>query len=233
MRLATWNIRAGGGKRLAAIADSILDANLDVIVLTEFRLKPGQELLERLAQQGFSATYEEIEGNHNCTCIFSKIPLESGTAYRRAKGKHRWTEVGCPQTGLTILGVHMPNPGEEWSRPQFWDQLEHFAKKKAKFPSVILGDLNAALGEDCQPSVESTKSHILRLTKLGWMDAWRHMNSDSFEYTWYSHRNNGFRIDYCFVSPGLKARIMKAWHHHAVREDRLSDHSMLIVELDL
>jgi exonuclease III len=66
----------------------------------------------------------------------------------------------------------------------------------------------------------------------------RHLHGDSREYTWYSHRNNGFRLDYAFCSPHLAAAVayvQHAWgydHSQPERRDALSDHAALIIDLE-
>ena len=56
------------------------------------------------------------------------------------------------------------------------------------------------------------------------------------EYTWYSHRNNGFRLDHAFCSPELVPAIVglqHAWGRDSEqpnRRDALSDHAAVIIE---
>ena len=40
MRIVSWNIRAGGGRRIARIADQIARWAPDVVALSEFRATP-------------------------------------------------------------------------------------------------------------------------------------------------------------------------------------------------
>ena len=70
---------------------------------------------------------------------------------------------------------------------------------------------------------------------VGWVDAFRVVNQDPDEYTWWSNRgqawakNVGWRIDYQVVTPGLRARILGA---RIYRDKRFSDHAPLIVDYD-
>ena len=51
------------------------------------------------------------------------------------------------------------------------------------------------------------------------------------EFTWFSHRSRGFRLDHAFLSPACAPRLRAAWFDHTVRETGATDHSALIVDL--
>jgi hypothetical protein len=57
-------------------------------------------------------------------------------------------------------------------------------------------------------------------------------------WSMYSHRNNGFRLDYAFCSPHLApavAEVRHAWGYDSnkpERRDVLSDHAALIVAIE-
>ena len=69
--------------------------------------------------------------------------------------------------------------------------------------------------------------------EAGWVDAYRALNPQGQDYTWWSNRgaaranNVGWRIDYQLVTPSLAARL-KACSIHA--EPRFSDHAPFIVD---
>ena len=71
----------------------------------------------------------------------------------------------------------------------------------------------------------------------GWLDAFRLVHGAKREYTWYSHRNNGFRLDQAFVSPELSGQIGATYHKwgqdrdYSNRRDALSDHAALLLKL--
>jgi hypothetical protein len=68
---------------------------------------------------------------------------------------------------------------------------------------------------------------------IGWVDAFRVVNQEADQYTWWSNRgqawarNVGWRIDYQIVSPGLRDTVLGARIH---KDERFSDHAPLIVE---
>ena len=70
----------------------------------------------------------------------------------------------------------------------------------------------------------------------GWIDAFRALNPDAEEYTWWSNRgqawakNVGWRIDYQVVSPGLVPTLRGS---SIYKEERFSDHAPLTIDYEL
>jgi exodeoxyribonuclease-3 len=60
---------------------------------------------------------------------------------------------------------------------------------------------------------------------------WRHRYPDGREYSWFSTRSNGFRIDHAFLSHPLAARPGAIHFSNEERVAGFSDHSPLILEL--
>lgn len=72
--------------------------------------------------------------------------------------------------------------------------------------------------------------------ELGWVDAFRVVNQEADQYTWWSNRgqawakNVGWRIDYHIVTPELRDKIRSV---EIYKEQRFSDHAPLLMEFDL
>jgi len=72
-------------------------------------------------------------------------------------------------------------------------------------------------------------------SQAGFCDAFRKINEEAEQYTWWSHRgkawekNVGWRIDYQVVTPGLSNAVLNA---SIYKEQRFSDHAPLIVDYD-
>ena len=73
-------------------------------------------------------------------------------------------------------------------------------------------------------------------TELGWVDAFRVLNQQPNEYSWWSHRaqarakNVGWRIDYQIVTPGLRDKIQ---HVEIYRAENFSDHAPVVVDYQI
>lgn len=231
MRLTTWNIRAGGGKRIDDVARVLSELSPDVIVLTEYRPKPGQRLLQLLGQSYHVEAGVPV-GSQNCTCVLSRYPMVRVPCDPMPTSHHRWVSVAIPAIDLTVLGVHVPNQTEIWNKREFWSCVNSFADSVCGEQALIVGDLNTALDEDCEGDPIREAVHLKRLLATGWVDVWRAHNSDAREFTWYSHRNNGFRLDHCLVTGPLAERVVACSYGHDVRHNRLSDHSLLNIDIE-
>ena len=73
-------------------------------------------------------------------------------------------------------------------------------------------------------AIDATAHYMDAIEQIGYRDLWRHRYPDGREYSWFSTRGNGFRID-------LAARAGTIRYSHEDRIAGLSDHSPLILEL--
>jgi len=70
----------------------------------------------------------------------------------------------------------------------------------------------------------------------GWVDAYRALHADGQDYTWWSNRgaaranNVGWRIDYQFVTPSLRDKLLACSIHP---QPRFSDHAPFVVDYAL
>jgi exodeoxyribonuclease-3 len=78
----------------------------------------------------------------------------------------------------------------------------------------------------------------LRNDNLQFVDAFRVVNQEEHQYTWWSNRgqawanNTGWRIDYHIVSKGLRDKVV-AGSDLIYKEERFSDHAPLAIEYDI
>jgi len=70
------------------------------------------------------------------------------------------------------------------------------------------------------------------LIEGGWSDAWKQINQGKLDYSWFSHKNNGVRLDYLFFFPKLLGFLIACEFSSYERENNFSDHSLLIAELE-
>lgn len=62
------------------------------------------------------------------------------------------------------------------------------------------------------------------------------MHRDKREFTWHvtnKRKTFPFRLDHAFVSPALASKVSACTYDHTVRETKLSDHSMLLLDIDV
>src|SRR5215218_8512825 len=94
MRIVSWNIRAGGGKRSEAIAAQLQRWAPDIVNLCEFRATPPSVLLaELLAAEGYVhqlTTARASAPGRNALLIASRYPLRRLELKRRPTEPARW-----------------------------------------------------------------------------------------------------------------------------------------------
>lgn len=229
-RLLTWNIRAGGGARIAAIGAALAAQEADVLVLTEYRDGPaGPALRSELQRLGYRwMTGHMPPRGRNGVLIAARRRLrEIGPLTPTVPEPWRMLDVLVGRVRLT--GVYMPNLR---AKVPYWEALIQALAARSGESAVALGDFNTCRAFVDEPGATDATAHFMdEVQQIGFRDLWRERNPDGREFSWFSHRGNGFRIDHAFFSPRLAGRAADVRYAHEVRTAGLSDHSMLVVDL--
>jgi exonuclease III len=244
MKLLTWNIRHGGGKRLSRIVEELSAHDPDVIALTEYRAGPGRELRAALADRGWpDAETTEPAANENGIAVFARTPLRRRDSRTSPEQRARWLDLDLPEHGFGIAILHIMAAGSGRTHPlnlakaRFWDAVLEAAAARLREQWLFLGDWNTgAHSVDEAGKTYVCAAHFLKLSEVGWTDLWRRHHAGATEWTWYSTRKgggrcNGFRLDHAFATPALLPRVSDCRYSHRERDAGISDHSITIVEL--
>src|SRR5207247_8392615 len=114
VRIVAWNIRAGGGARVDAIARQLRGWAPDVVALSEFRATPpSAELAARLAAAGLGhqlTTADRRSPGSNGLLVASRFPLRRVRLRAAPADRLRWlvTAIDAP-VPLVVGGMHVPN----------------------------------------------------------------------------------------------------------------------------
>ncbi len=234
LKIVTWNIRQGGGKAIQQIVYSLLQHRPDMIVLTEYKENgAGNFLTSSLKREGWHYIQSSHPpGKENGVLILSVLPLQAcEPPFSNGHGSQRWNEVYVPSLNLFILGVHVPNINETYNKYFFWEQIDQHAHKRRKNQAVITGDFNTARRDEKATAPLKYSNFIMNLIKNDWLDAWKQANLGELDYSWFSHKKNGFRLDYLFLSPSILNSLVTCRFSAYEREMNFSDHSLLLAEL--
>lgn len=230
MRLVAWNIRQGGGTRLPAIAQAVARHDADILVLSEYR---GGDSALRLCE-----TLERL-GYPHITAL-RPLPGRSGVliAARRRFRTDAALDSALPEPyrlvhveigKLSLCGVYMPNL---LAKVPYWEAVVASLAVRADGYALAIGDFNTCRAYVDEPGAIDRCAHFMdRVAEIGFCDLWRHRYPEGREFSWYSHRGNGFRIDHAFLSPALARRAGPVRYSHDERLSGLSDHSPLILDL--
>jgi exonuclease III len=232
LRLLAWNIRHGGGARLAAIAEAVARHAADVVVISEYR---GGGSAQRLGAALAKLDYGYATGlapppGRNGVLIAARRPFRDFGALSEALPQP-YRIVGIDIAGLRLFGVYMPNM---LAKVPYWEALVMALAADAARPALAIGDFNTCRAYVDEPgAIDATAHFIDRIEAAGFCDLWRRRNPDGREFSWYSTRGNGFRIDHAFLSPQLAACAGEVRYSHAERLAGTSDHSPLILDLEI
>lgn len=247
-RIVSWNIRAGGGKRASGILQQLLAWRPNVIGLSEFRGTPSSQwLAAQLAEAGFGYQLTCINANalaKNALLLASQYPLQTVSLPRMPRIRERWLLARIETQPRLVLGLmHIPNHDAPKLKYPFMNSVLRLTAAWNEGPGLMIGDTNCGKRGIDEETVSATfykREHewMEGMEKRGWVDAFRHLRGEQREYTWYSHRNNGFRLDHAFCNPQIApalAQVQHAWGSDPDKPDRrdaLSDHAALIVDLE-
>ncbi len=245
-RLVAWNIRAGGGKRAAKIAGALADWRPDAVILSEYRANASgaflSSILEDIGLAGQTDATGEVASATNAVFIAARSPLRPVPLRRKPDEPGRWRMARMVQPRIALGAMHIPNQ-HTGRKPGYHSAVLDLARRWRGGPAILAGDTNSGrIGEDEETAVFNKRTHAWfdDLYAAGWRDAFRLKHGAKRDFTWRSPgRGNGFRLDQAFLCPALAERIVEVDHVWASdaaqpgRDDALSDHAALIVDLDV
>jgi exodeoxyribonuclease-3 len=241
VRLLAWNILHGGGpRRTPEILLALLEHRPDVVVLTEFRPARGSLLRSGLADRGLAHQASSFDRRGvapeapNGILVASRFPLADGQVTDpQPPPRGRWLEVCVPSAGLRIGAAHVQDDTRRSAKAAFWQFLVRTARRRAQEKCLIVGDFNTGRrGQDC-PSPTACESLLGTFSALGFADAWRHLHPAGREFSWFSSEGEGRRIDSVFLAQPLLPLLQASVYSQVERCRGLSDHAVLVVDLDL
>ncbi len=153
---------------------------------------------------------------------------------------------------FSIASLYLPSGSSgDIRQTQKMDFLEQYTSTlsrhiKEKSNMIVCGDFNIVHKEidiknwkanqknsGCLPEERAWLDKVF--DDIGWVDAFREVNTEKDEYTWWSNRgqaranNVGWRIDYHLATPNLGG---KASSTETYKDSWFSDHAPLILEYD-
>jgi len=228
LRILSWNIQQGGGSRIAKILKAIQKMEAQVVVLSEFHNNDsGLKIRTNLIKLGY---IHQVVGQTapatNTVGIFSKLPAGSAI-FENADAEYSHGIVRADFSAFRLYGGYFPHKKKH--------KLFEFLLNEElddNIPSILVGDLNTGKNYIDQKGNSFWYTEQLEeLEERGFVDAFRLINGDLSEFSWYSHQGNGYRYDHTYVDDALKGIVKACYYKHEYREDKCADHSPMILEL--
>ncbi|WP_411725589.1 exodeoxyribonuclease III [Methyloglobulus sp.] len=227
----------------------------DIVCLQETKAQTHQLDSHVFCPQGYHCFYHDAEkkGYSGVALYSKKQPTEiiQGLGWPDMDAEGRFIEARFDN--LSVISIYLPSgsSGEERQtiKFSFMDRFMPYLKSCAESGRnyIICGDWNIAHKEiDLKnwrgnlknsgflPEERAWMEQLL--TSGNWLDAFREINQEGDQYTWWSNwgqawdKNVGWRIDYQIISAALIDKITATSIYKA---ERFSDHAPLIVDYDL
>jgi exodeoxyribonuclease III len=227
----------------------------DVLCVQELRAQPADldardfhahgfhRMLHCAARPGYSgvAIYSRSEP--------ARVVSGYGDGEFDAEGRYVEALIG----DVAVVSVYFPSgsssPARQEAKFRFLASFEAhmLSLRRSGLPYILCGDINIAhkpidlknwranrKHSGFTPEERAWMDHILG--EVGYVDAFRAVNQEPEQYTWWSNRgrawekNVGWRIDYELVTPELREHVCGA---SIFKDARFSDHAPLIIDYAL
>lgn len=228
IKILSWNIQAGGGSRIVQILRKIVESKSNIVTLNEFRNnKSGQQIRNGLLKAGYR--YQAVtssESNDNSVIIVSTIPF-SVQLHPGADQNYAGNIITAKFSAFDFMGVYMPHK----KKHKLFEYVRSVITE-SEVPYIIAGDYNSGKNYiDQKGSSFWYTDQLVAMEKEGMCDAFRFVNGEVKEYSWYSHQKNGYRYDHIYIDGLLKPIVKNCYYDHTWRIEKLSDHSPMFLEL--
>jgi exodeoxyribonuclease-3 len=227
----------------------------DVVCLQETRARHGELDAAIVSVPGYSAHFHDAEARgYSGVAIYARTAPDrviAGMGDPVFDGEGRFLQADFGR--LSVVSLYLPSgsSGEERQSVKFafMDRLLPLLKRlrRRRREFIICGDWNIAHrridienwrgNQKNSGFLPEEREWIGRVfDELGYIDAFRVVNQEPRQYTWWSNRgrawekNVGWRIDYQVITPGLRAAVRSA-SIYKVR--RFSDHAPLTIDYDI
>ena len=251
MKIISYNVNGIRAAINKGFIDWLRESNTDVICIQETKANKEQveiNLLEKIGYHNywFSAQKKGYSG----VAIFSKKPPNNviyGTKINHIDYEGRVIQVDYDE--LSIISLYLPS-GTNIDRLEYKfkfmkDFKEYIDDLKIRYPKLIIcGDYNIChkkidihdpiRNKNVSGFLPEERQWLDKFINSGFIDSFRHLNSEPHNYSWWSYRansrvnNKGWRIDYALVSESLKKNINNSFILNSVKH---SDHCPVGVDI--
>jgi exodeoxyribonuclease III len=255
MRVITLNVNGIRSAASKGLFPWLAKQGADVICLQEVRAREEQFAGHDISLPGYHAAYYPAgRPGYAGVALYSRqkpARLVTGFGVSEFDNEGRYLEAQFP--GIAVASLYLPSgssgPERQASKDRFLKQfMPHLrALKRRRRPYILCGDWNIAHKAIDLKNWKSNQKNSGFLPherawldelfdEHGFIDAFRHVNKEADQYTWWSNRgqswakNVGWRIDYQIASPSLAGAPRAARIHKA---ERFSDHAPLIMDYEL
>lgn len=254
MRIITLNLNGLRSAAKKGYFSWLLEQQADVVCMQETKAHISQLEEKWLQPDDFQGYFFDAQKKgYSGVGIYSRFKPQKiwkGLGWQTADEEGRYLQLDFEN--VSIISLYMPSgtSGEERQRIKF-EFLNLFSAHLKKLLNsgrefIICGDWNIAHKKIDIKNWRGNQKHSGFLPEerawmdelfgtLGFVDAFRVVNQEEDQYTWWSNRgqawlkNVGWRIDYQVITPGLKKYVSRVAIY---KDERFSDHAPLIIDYE-
>lgn len=256
MKIATWNVNSIA-IRLEAVLNWLASTKTDVLCLQETKCVDEKFPRSEFADAGYDSIFTG-EKSYNGVAILSRLPIANPQYNFADDGPEAPKRlIAATIEGVRIVNTYIPNGTELWT-DKFTFKLDWLQRLRRMFDddcprdsdALLCGDFNVAPEELDVWSVKNwegklhfskpERAAIHHVKQWGFSDAFRTINGDLQEFSWWNYRegafpkNQGLRIDHIWTSESLTAKCTNCWIDREPRTwERPSDHTPVVAEFSL
>lgn len=258
MKIITANVNGIRAAEKKGFFTWMKNENPDVVCIQETKAQEHQLEADDFYPTGYHCHYFDAEKKgYSGVAIYSRqkpdrIIRGLGEGFEDMDAEGRYIQADFTRkdgSKFSVISLYLPSGSSKEERQQIkMSFLERFsvtlkAMRRKRREFVLCGDLNIVHKEidiknwksnqknsGCLPEERAWLDDLFG--PLGFIDAFREVNQDAHEYTWWSNRgqswanNVGWRIDYQVITPGLKDAVKSA---SVYKDERFSDHAPLVI----
>lgn len=255
MRVITANLNGIRSAARKGFFEWVKTQAADVICVQELKAQENDMKDPALSLPGYHFYFHCAEKKgYSGVGIYTKhkpknVVTGLGWSVADTEGRYVAVDLG----GVWVASLYLPSGTSSEERQavkyDFLDHYENYLKKLDTSTSsyILCGDWNIAhkpidlknwkTNQKNSGFLPAERAWLDKLFgELGFVDAFRVINQEAEQYTWWSHRgqawakNVGWRIDYQMVTPNLTNCIKYA---HIYKDERFSDHAPLVMDYDI
>ncbi|MCP5162384.1 MAG: exodeoxyribonuclease III [Hahellaceae bacterium] len=235
--------------------DWMVKQNADVVCVQDIRGRIWEFDDERYHPPGYEAFFIDAENEQDGgVCIYSRhFPkaIMYGFAFEPADREGRFIQADFDNVSVAsiLLPCALGEPGKQKQKDDFMNafmaHLQKTLRKRRQF--IFCGNFQTAhLVTDASSRYHKMEVSGFLPQERGWfdevfesldyVDAFREINKDKNQYTWYPEwakgwrKQSGWRTDYQIATPGIRGKILSG---HIDGQTRFSDHAPLIMDYDI
>lgn len=239
LKLYSWNVNGIRAAYKKGWLDWLRATSPDVLCIQETKAEPDQLEVELRAPDGYQTywAWSTARKGYSGVALYTKtapLNVQIGLGIAEYDGEGRTIIAEYPD--FVLIGAYFPNGGQDNGRVPFKMAykaafLDRCEQLRAEGKSIIFcGDVNTAHreidlarpkeNEHTTGFLPEERAWIDRVVERGYVDIYRTLNPDQTEiYTYWPYwggarpRNIGWRIDYFFITPDMRDRVVAADIH--------------------